>query len=545
MDENTLNNLIKMLREEIKKQRIQIVDNPKLMNSLKKVRYNSEGKVIPSSVDSRVRALAIGITGEKNYEKLLSIPLKESQEKYFELLRQYFSRPFEEMKKYNVLPSQVASDMASRPNIVKAFKSDSKTFTEEIKEFWKYYSPIVNAHIDNLKGLKTNFGGDLFPSESRNIARTVGLYSDTIILPDPLLRVSALFEYTPPEKAFYYLVKHALNVLQYKELDLAEINPPILIITPDNFQLYPENTEMVRETSKSYTLDHLNILLGTDLSSEKEMDGFLKQIKSVNSLKHLMKNPDRLLFDIDQKQEPLEVQIENWMEKTGTGINFLKNKSIGELLKFQVYSRMMQANDTVLRGIQFGATPVIDAPTSWQYLIWKYEHDLKRRGSNEKKIKDLLVNNALTSINSPLIGNLTDKAIIKLRQENALQDLRNLITKNINEVKEASEEDFEKVTNQVTLNLTEAFEEHGKYIEDIRVRNKKFYGYDIIPSLITGGLSIAAAFTGNPVINKVAASFSPIFGSSLFSILYKGIPLVKKNRQIEKTSVGILIKYSK
>jgi hypothetical protein len=548
MDEDSLDNAIKKLKEELQNHRI-LIDNSELENSinnsLKKINYDSEGKVIPSSVDSRVRALAIMIAGRKQCEKLLSIPLKESQENYFKLLEMYFSKLFEEMRKYNVYPSQVASDMASRKNIVEAFKLDSKAFFEEIKKFWEYYSPIINAHISNLKGLKTSFGGDLFPSESHNIVHTVGLYADTIILPDPLLRVFGLFGFLSHEKVVYYLTKHALNVLQYKELALADVDPPILIIAPDEFYMNPKNAEIVLEISKSYVFEHLNTLFGTTISSEEEMNDFLKGIQSIDNLKHLMKNPERLLFDIDQMQEPLEVQIDNWMKEINANSEFFKNMSTGELLQFNFLSRMRQANDTVLRGIQFDASPLMDAPTSWQYLIWKYEYDLRRTGTTDKKIKELLVNNALTSINAPLIGNLTDKALIKLRKEKALQELRDLLTKNIHEINEASEENFAEVTNQVISNLSNAFEEHRKYIGDLRNRNKKFYEYDILPLLIIGGLSIAAAFTTNSALSTIIEDSKVIFGGSVLNMLGKGIPLVKENRKIEKSPVSILLKYSK
>lgn len=60
--------------------------------------------------------------------------------------------------------------------------------------------------------------------------------------------------------------------------------------------------------------------------------------------------------------------------------------TLGGQLSTKVIGRILQSNDLVLRSLQFNGSPLIDAPTSWQYLIWKYEYDAKKTSLKKQKI---------------------------------------------------------------------------------------------------------------------------------------------------------------
>ena len=81
------------------------------------------------------------------------------------------------------------------------------------------------------------------------------MYVDTIVLPDPFLRSGIWFEKWSDEQKAHYLFKHALNLLQYKDLVLAEVDPPIrlkLVVDADRDRLLgahilgPNAAEMIQ-----------------------------------------------------------------------------------------------------------------------------------------------------------------------------------------------------------------------------------------------------------------------------------------------------------
>ena len=100
-------------------------------------------------------------------------------------------------------------------------------FLDTIKEFWEGAGDVAHIHVEDMhSSLKGVFGGDLFPAHNENFASKCGIYTDTIILPDPFMRSLDLFErWEPINCSDYYLIKHALNLLQYKDLACADVAP--------------------------------------------------------------------------------------------------------------------------------------------------------------------------------------------------------------------------------------------------------------------------------------------------------------------------------
>jgi len=174
VDRDELNERVLLLREEIEAGRLKFREGLKVIDSLKKVRFASDGKVDPDTVDGSVRALALGVAHGRFLREVRKVPLRESQSKYFEILEKFFGVPFAEMNKHNLTPPDVAKHLAAQPTTVAAFAADAEEFSTGIREFWAYYGPVIDVHLRELKALKSVFGGDIFPSYVGNIVTSVG-----------------------------------------------------------------------------------------------------------------------------------------------------------------------------------------------------------------------------------------------------------------------------------------------------------------------------------------------------------------------------------
>ncbi|WP_332697077.1 hypothetical protein [Halalkalibacter lacteus] len=156
------------------------------------------------------------------------------------------------------------------------------------------------------------------------------------------------------EKAFYYLAKHVLNVMQYKDLALADVDVPIVIIAPDEIYLDDNELALLQEASNDNVLSHFEHLFDLNFSSQENVERFLGGIETNEQLIGALKRPERLLFDSDWKEEPLTVQLEKWKtEQLGPLASDLKKRSLGNMLKMQVTGRMMQMNEVAIRSLQF------------------------------------------------------------------------------------------------------------------------------------------------------------------------------------------------
>lgn len=416
MEREELDQLMKLFKEEISANRIKI-HSEQVLSDLSKVRLASDGKVDPSTVSSSVRAMALAIAASRAQREMRKISLAEVQAQYFEILDRFFGEPFSEMKRHGLDPQIVAADLASRHSIVKAFVDDIEEFAEGIKEFWDLYGPVVELHLKEMPSMKAVFGGDIFPSYVSNIACSVGLYTDTIVLPDPLQRIITFRGISNQKELVRLMVKHALNALSYRELALAELDVPIVVISPDFLadQTYHAALSFAAERDG---LEHFSRMFGRRFDSPEGVNQFLRGFKKAEELVSALAEPNRLLFDTEWN-EPLDAQFARYAEdvegKFKPGTN-----DASHITARMILGRMMQSNDTAFRAARFGGTPLIDAETSWRYLVWKYEYNgnLPRRPDDNR---ELILNKAISieGTGNGMLSNLPPEMLIELRKQGA------------------------------------------------------------------------------------------------------------------------------
>ena len=153
-----------------------------------------------------------------------AISLAEIQNTYFAFLELNFGHFHKIMLKRGLTPHDAGIALSRSSSSIEEITEHLSEFLATVGEFWEQVSGAAYAHVEDMhEALKGVFGGDLFPAHDENIASKCGLYTDTVILPDPFMRSKDLFERWGSEQKAYYLIKHGLNLLQYK------YNLPVLI----------------------------------------------------------------------------------------------------------------------------------------------------------------------------------------------------------------------------------------------------------------------------------------------------------------------------
>ena len=547
MDRDELHERVMLLKEEIEAGRVKFREGLNVIDSLQKVRFAADGKVDPDTVDGVVRSLALPVEYGRYRRETKKVPLKEAQSKYFEILEKFFGGPFAEMKKHVVTPPQLAEHLASRPGIVKAFTADAEEFFAAMKEFWAFYGPVVEAHLQDAQTLKSVFGGDIFPSYEANIAASVGLYVDTVVLPDPLLRAASLVGFMKPERVLFFTTKHALNALQYKDLALAEVSPPIVVIAPDASYIEEPYRPVLQMAGEADLMAHLGRLFGHRFTDLAEAEKFLSSITDAKSLVRSLSEPERLLFDTEWSGS-LEEQIQRYVREFGG--HFAENwdgRPIGEVIRLSLLGRMMQANDIVFKAYTLRGNPLVDAPTSWQYLLWKYEYDSMRRTGRDGNLRDTLISKVILEEGTARVGllsGLPSDALIELRRKGAMAELRELMRKGIHAVDSASDSSLAEVGEVVVTNLCNAFAEHRSQLTSLASERRKFYGLDVSRWLAVGGVSIAAAATGNVGLGVLAACLAMSGSPSPDELRRRWKDLDHRGDQLRRSPVGILFHHT-
>jgi hypothetical protein len=541
MEREKLHELILLLKQQFEAGKISI-RSAETIEELSRVRFAEDGKIDAESVGSSVRALALAVAAAETHRAMKQIPLLEVNREYFGILDPIFGKPFAEMKRHGLNPQILAEDMASRDNLVNAFTSDLESLAGGLKEFWDYYGPVVQAHLRDLRSLKVVFGGDIFPSYTANIACSVGLYADTVVLPDPLHKLITFAGIMAPKELFRLAAKHALNALCYKDLALAETDVPIVVITPD-YLADADYRSALQIAAEEDTLEHYSLMFGTKFSSRDQFVEFLRPLSDYELLVSKIVDPSRMLFDTEWSGTLLE-QFKRYAEEFPGQFGAVADARM--VLEQMLLGRMMQTNDAVFRGFRYGGTPLIDAPTSWRYLQWKYEYQGSLVEACESQ-RDVLIAKvmSLEGVQHNMLSGIPSDALIELRKNGASADLREIIRKGINEIDTASDGALLNVGKQVIGNIDDALAKHARELNELSASRRKFYGVDVARWVVPGALSIAATAVHSVPLAFLAVA-SAMSGSLRPEELRNRYQVLKaESARLRRSPAGIMFRHIK
>ena len=545
-EKNDLDAVVDFLKQELKAGRVKFAPGLRVVDDIMKVKYGTDGKVDPSSVEPTVRALAYGLAGARNQEELMKVPLIEAQAAYFDFLDVFFSNPYSEMRKHDLTPHQVAVGLSQTDSLVKSFAGEFEELQTGIEQFWRTYAPVVEAHLAKAETLKAVFGGDISPSTDTNIVASSAVYVDTVVLPDPVLRITFSLPTMSPSNLVYYVSKHALNMMRYREFALADVEPPLVVVAAEQSCLDHEVMEQLAKAGEIDLLEHSSRMFGRTFDSTEELRAFFARIGTPDELVAVLAEPNLLLFDTEWDGSVAD-QIERFrteiLDQVAPDIEL---GGTGELVNAALIGRMMQSNDILGYSSAFSGSPLVDAPTSWRYLMWKYEYDQKRSQEISPETTSTFITKALQVAGEesfPLVGDLPLKALIELRRQGVMEEFRSVIRSGVKEVDKAGDDAFEETVDQVVANLEAALASHQSEIDDLKTSAKKLVGFDVVPAIGAGGLAIAALSTGNLAL-AYGAMFSGIAGvPSLRDLYAKGKNLVDQVGKTRRSPMGILLKH--
>jgi len=219
---------------------------------------------------------------------------------------------------------------------------------------------------------------------------------------------------------------------------------------------------------------------------------------------------------------------------------------VAETTYHALVGRMMQTNDLLLRSDRYRGTPLVDAPTSWQYLLWKYESDSAQSGVSPKGMQDIAISKAIMAEGSTEFGMLSGvppETLIELRRNGALEKLREALRVGLSEIDLASAAALSDVTDAVVENIDQAFAEHQRELNDISSSRRRFFGFDVSRCVSLGGLSVAAALSHNVGLAVLAAASSIAGAPSVPDLLKRWEELRSRSQKLHRSPAAILFRH--
>jgi hypothetical protein len=545
--EERLRRRLKILQEQMKQGKIHIAEGLKVADSLQAVRMDANGVVDLDTVDGLVRSMALAVTEMHDREELKKLAsLSEIQNSYFNFFEQNFGGFYKLMLKRKLTPHDAGRAAIQSEGSIREVTENLDKLLEFIEQFWTELGDIAHIHVEdqhnNIKGV---FGGDLFPAHDENIASKCGIYTDTIVLPDPFLRSKHVFEKSKPADQAYYLIKHAMNILQYKELACADVDIPIVVVLPDIAALEQEEREFFHELGISDSLKHSEKLFGRKFESLDELLEFAQELDTVERAVAEIADESRFLFDTEWKGS-VAAQLKKATESSHTRL--IGTNHPGIILANQSVGRMSVSNELLIKSRRLKGSPIIDAPTSWQYLAWKMEYDSSEAESATNG-KDLHIMRGLQDLadgDMEWLGNVPPAALVEVHKQGAMDEIRSLLGKGVEELVQSNPNNFHRSRDQMFDNINEAFDKHKENVKQLRAKQWKFAGTDIGSWLVTGTLGITAAATGAPIWAIAALGADQILDAPKLKSIPASIKsLIEENKKEQMSPVGMLFNINK
>ncbi len=520
----------------------------KVEASFKKARFDENGEPDLSTIDGLIRSTALMAEHVDYREKMKdAISLIDIQHRYFSIIDGNFNTYYKFMVEMKATPNQVAHHIAYNSKDIDFLDDGIQPLLDVIIEFWELVAESGYIHLeDNTKTIRAVFGGDLFPQHNENIASKCGLYTDTIVLPCPFIRAKNLFDRWSKQERVYYLLKLALNILQYKELALADLAVPIVVILPDKEMLDEFTVKQIQELGEKDTLFHASKVFGREFKSVEELVDFGKSLDTIDKVIKEIKEPQKVLFDTEFK-EPLKIQLEKQI--SGQSGQLLGTQNPGIIVSLLGAGRMGVCNELLIKSLQIHGIPLIDAPTSWEYFKWKLEYDTERAFPN-RDFGQLHLVRGLTQLdntNLNWIGRIPPEGLIEIRKTGAIDEIRAILSNGIEELTKSNEFDFPSTSKRVFENLNEAFKKHQDNISTLRNKKWKVAGHDFGSWIVMGTIEIAAACIGTPLYGISAFALGQLFDAPKIKDLPNSVDKIKdinkQQKSLRQTPMGLIFKY--
>jgi hypothetical protein len=229
-----------------------------------------------------------------------------------------------------------------------------------------------------------------------------------------------------------------------------------------------------------------------------------------------------------------------------TSINFIELSNPGIFVAGQSIGRMGICNELLMKSQRLRGTPVVDAPTSWQYLTWKLEYDAGRtepaRGATDLHV----VRGIQSAVDTEVqwLGRVPPAALIELRRTGAMEEIRSMLRNGIEGLANAAPANFRATSQQVLQNVQEAFLAHQAKVDALRRKKWTFAGSDIGSWLVVGSLAVTAAATGVPVWGLAAIAADQLLPAPKLRDIPRSIrTLARESSKLRRSPVGLLFDY--
>jgi hypothetical protein len=472
--------------------------------------------------------------------------LTKETESYFSILKDYFGPlvRYSSKKGYSgLLESVDAVAQIYTPQMVTPIMT---SLSEELSKLnWK----AQTEELDKIGGVRSSYLGNAYmylneDNKTFDFLKKTALYSDTTIISDPLISELLTWQQrkTGEVKSFQIIAQYALQLLAIEELFDSDINPPICYLAPSSVLTLKERN--MEEATQNIIEEHIvpfygSALFGRDFASSDELFEFLGKFKSFNEFLITVQsseipliNPDGTLVN-ENKCRSIKEYYED---------KYCRDLSLPDALFAIIRGRFSMAAYDLIVNSRFTSNFATDFKGVWNSLLWLLEKDNEFLSKTVGKVpfsKDMMILNTFREEPLKWLGDVPLDKIKKLRERGELQEIRDILGKNVREIENVNDEEFHEVGKQVTYSLNEAFKRHSSKTKDLDDKYKTMYRIDA-PSLVVTGILALTSAVYPPLAYIAGVTGAVTGGTTALDIVKKYFEKREELKALQRKPVAML-----
>jgi hypothetical protein len=462
-------------------------------------------------------------------------------ETYFKLLRAYFGKPFKIAVNMRFDRAKYVPELNRVYNPLQC----NSVLDEFFNEFNKIDWDLQERNVKNVVGFKATYFGSSYRHLGKSIfsdfLRKVGLYSDSIIIQDQIFHQLYNWKVLSADSkiTFLNIARLAIDYLLIEDLFKSDTGQPICILAPCplrqsiKYGFEADTVAWSRKILPMYASD----LFKEEFSSYSDLTKYLSEIRAYHQFKERIKNPDLFI-------DPLGREISKEMFDIMVNKDKIRYKEarkkfeIVQIPEFIISNQITTAIMELKVNAKLKSNVTTDFQGYWKHIRWLMANDNKliaqALGKNDFSKEELILN-ALQYRELTWLGNVPITHLQKLRERGELADLREILSKNITAIENASDDDFFEIGKQVKYNIDQALLNHASKVHDLNRKYKDMYKLGGASLMVTGTLAIFSAF-----YSPLSIATSIVGGGTLLNLIQTYTEKRRKTDELKRKPIAIL-----
>lgn len=415
-----------------------------------------------------------------------------SQKEFFNILAEFFER----------MTGSTAEDFANPGEFGDAVRANAHRIGAHGQSAWPWG---VNALFDYYKrhqfenfktarqqgGMKLVLGGSSrFLATQLDSVRKMSLYTDTILVPDPVL---PWLEVERREEKFsrVHMLENVFTLLHLKPLVDADLSYPAVHV----FQSWEKGLEAhdreTRERIKNLAVNFFSYYLGHSFESDDDViqyartqeEDFLRGVEAHN----LFIPPEgRAGQKLEEAIQQYHREATRW--RTPEYVSVLEKLSSGELVWLGILERLSPQWHMIENADELNAQPMMCLEAHWHY------HTLCAKLFEGRLLEGKLLKPATVSTLRALgdtrfewLGNVPIKALADMRERNENEEFRKKISGFVAELHASAVADLDRVAAEVGRGIASLLADHKNKVRDLEEKYQRRHAQTAIGAWITLG----------------------------------------------------------